>query len=84
MTSADWDAPEGRLLVLRRALPDPAQPGRVDVTLLLCNAAAEPRPCVLPAPTLAWTLALDSARPRRRPRLAMGAKRSWARAPCCC
>ncbi|AUL15502.1 glycogen debranching enzyme [Bordetella bronchiseptica] len=63
MTPADWDAPEGRLLVLRRALPDPAQPGRVDVTLLLCNAAAEPRPCVLPPPTLAWTLALDSASP---------------------
>ena len=61
MTQDDWDYPQGRLLVLRRA----QAAERVEVTLLLVNGDAADREFVLPQPALAWRLRLDSAAPDR-------------------
>jgi isoamylase len=64
MTEADWSFAEGRLLALRRCVPD--EDGTLDCTLVLVNGSDEDRSFKLPAPALHWHVALDSAEPGRR------------------
>ncbi|MBI0435153.1 glycogen debranching protein GlgX [Roseomonas sp. KE0001] len=58
----DWHDAEARLLALRRATAGGAS-DQVEVTLLLVNGTAAAHRFRLPEPALAWSLALDSARP---------------------
>ena len=58
-----WAFTEGRLLTCRRVCP--FSEGGVEATLLLFNGTSQTHDFVLPAPTVAWTFAIDSARPER-------------------
>jgi glycogen operon protein len=61
MHEDDWNDAEGRLLMLRRALPKGRR--HVDVTLLLVNGTGEPHGFTLPGPKLPWRLRIDSGHP---------------------
>ncbi|WP_375381259.1 glycogen debranching protein GlgX [uncultured Sphingomonas sp.] len=61
LSAEDWNNPEGRALVMRRALK--LDDGTVEVISLLLNAAPDPIVFHLPAPGKDRTLLLDSARP---------------------
>ena len=67
LTPDDWQNPEGRALVLRRAWQEPARKGHpappVEVTLMLINGARDPLHFVLPEPDLRWHCLIDSAEP---------------------
>ncbi|HUR41052.1 MAG TPA: glycogen debranching protein GlgX [Verrucomicrobiae bacterium] len=63
MTSADWEFAGGQLLTVRRAVRRPD--GGTDIVAILFNASGEDREFTLPAPTLEWSLQLDSAQPDR-------------------
>ena len=61
LSAEDWNNPEGRALVMRRALK--LDDGTVEVISLLLNAAPDPITFHLPAPGDDRTLLLDSTRP---------------------
>ncbi len=61
LSAEDWNNPEGRALVMRRALK--LDDGTVEVISLLLNAAPDPIVFQLPAPGRDRKLLLDSARP---------------------
>ena len=61
LSAEDWNNPEGRALVMRRALK--LDDGTVEVISLLLNAAPDPISFHLPAPGKDRLLLLDSARP---------------------
>ena len=63
MSEEAWKFTEGRLLVCRRICP--CQDGALEATLLLLNGASSTHAFTLPAPSVAWTLAIDSASPER-------------------
>ena len=63
MSDEAWQFTEGRLLACRRVCP--CSDGALEATLLLLNGSSDPHPFVLPAPAIAWTLAIDSAAPER-------------------
>jgi glycogen operon protein len=62
----DWDNPIEKTLIMRRALR--REDGRVEVLLLLLNAAEFPLEFTLPQPALSWRLVLDSADPEAEAR----------------
>jgi glycogen operon protein len=55
----DWQDAERRTLAVRRAARVDA--ARVEISLLLLNAGAEPQRFILPPPALAWRLRVDTA-----------------------
>ena len=55
----DWDNPIEKTLIMRRALR--RDDGRIEVVMLLLNAAETPLDFTLPDPALPWRLLLDSA-----------------------
>jgi isoamylase len=61
LSDEDWQNPEGRALVMRRArrLPD----GRIEALTMLLNGSENAQRFELPAPQVARTLLIDSARP---------------------
>jgi isoamylase len=59
MAVEHWQDPDGARVALRRAAR--RDDGRLEVTLLLINRAAQPHRFTLPAPPLPWRLRLDSA-----------------------
>jgi glycogen operon protein len=61
LTPDAWNDPEGRVLAVRRASPHERDPSRIDVTLLILNAGAQPVRCALPSPQLNWSVLVDSA-----------------------
>ena len=63
MTDEAWQFTEGRLLVCRRVCRH--ETTGLESTLLLLNGASATHDFTLPAPALAWTLAIDSADPAR-------------------
>jgi glycogen operon protein len=63
MTEKAWQFAEGRLLVCRRVCKH--ETAGLEATLLLLNGASARHGFTLPAPALAWTLAIDSADPAR-------------------
>ena len=63
MTDEAWQFTEGRLLVCRRVCKH--EDTGLESTLLLLNGASATHGFTLPAPALAWTLAIDSADPAR-------------------
>ena len=63
MTEAAWRFAEGRLLACRRICA--GKDGQLDATLLLLNGASARHEFSLPGPTIAWRMAIDSARPDR-------------------
>jgi isoamylase len=69
LTPEDWQNPEARALVLRRARKTPDTAGAsadsavaLEVTLLLINGDMNPLKFTLPQPALAWHCLIDSAR----------------------
>ena len=58
-----WAFTEGRLLSCRRVCP--FSEGGLEATLLLFNGTSQTHEFALPAPTVAWTFVIDSARPER-------------------
>ena len=62
MRSEDWQASEGRLLCLRRAVR--LDDARAEITLLLTNNTAEAHAFQLPDPPFDWWLRLDSDDPQ--------------------
>lgn len=61
MSDEDWDFADGRLLMLRRALPRTT--GHPDVSLLLINGTTDTHTFTMPAPTLRWRIRIDTGRP---------------------
>ncbi len=59
----DWNNPEGRALVMRRALR--TEDGRVETVTLLLNGSADALPFHLPEPQGERTVLIDSARPEQ-------------------
>ena len=65
----DWQNPEGRALVMRRALrregedKEGGAEAQAEITLLFLNGDQNPIPCKVPAPAAGWHCLLDSARP---------------------
>lgn len=57
----DWDNPIEKTLIMRRAMR--CDDGRVEVLLLLLNAAEMPLEFTFPKPDFAWKLLIDSADP---------------------
>ncbi|WP_254606567.1 glycogen debranching protein GlgX [Sphingomonas bacterium] len=64
LSAQDWNNPDGRALVMRRALK--LADGTVEVISLLLNAASDPLTFTLPAPGEHRRLLADSARPEVR------------------
>ncbi|MBY9065161.1 glycogen debranching protein GlgX [Sphingomonas yunnanensis] len=63
MTPEDWDNPEGRALMMRRATR--TEDGEVEAVSLLLNASADPITFQLPAPQVQRVVLLDSAKPEQ-------------------
>ncbi len=61
LSPEDWDNPEGRALMMRRAVHD--EEGNIEVVSLLLNAAGDPVTFNLPAPHAGRTVLIDSAKP---------------------
>ncbi|MEO7072893.1 MAG: glycogen debranching protein GlgX [Rhodanobacter sp.] len=61
MRVEDWDFADGRLLMLRRALPQPA--AQPDVSLLLVNGTEDVHSFTMPAPVMRWRVLVDSTNP---------------------
>ncbi len=70
----DWQNPQGRALVMRRACRgesrdgaedrgDPQQDEQTEITLLFVNGDQNPITCQVPPPAADWHCLLDSARP---------------------
>lgn len=68
LSPSDWQNPESRVLVLRRAKV--LESGRIEVTALMLNADAQAREFRLPG-NYRWTIILDSAKPDQRAREAI-------------
>ncbi|GIK96900.1 MAG: glycogen operon protein GlgX homolog [Alphaproteobacteria bacterium] len=66
MEPEDWDHPEMRSLVMRRA--GLREDGSIEVIALLLNASAEALQFRLPPPALVWRVLIDSADPDGLPR----------------
>jgi len=60
LSKEDWDNPEGRALILRRA--EKLASGAIEVTALMLNAAANPLPFKLPG-AYPWRVLIDSGNP---------------------
>lgn len=65
LTPEDWDNPEGRALVMRRATL--LEDGRVEALTLLLNGSEDAIDFTLPAPSAPRQVLLDSAQPEREP-----------------
>ncbi|MEO8937601.1 MAG: glycogen debranching protein GlgX [Burkholderiaceae bacterium] len=63
MSDEAWTFTEGRLLACRRVCP--CDDGELEATLLLFNGTSATHAFTLPSPAIAWTLAIDSAKPLR-------------------
>lgn len=63
LSPEDWDNPEGRALMMRRATA--TDDGRVEAISLLLNASADPITFTLPPPHAARTVLIDSAKPEQ-------------------
>ena len=63
MQPGQWEDPERRRLMLRRAAPD--ERGGIEASRLLLNGASEDCTFKLPETTLDWVLALDSSDPEK-------------------
>ncbi|MBM7405416.1 MULTISPECIES: glycogen debranching protein GlgX [Sphingomonas] len=61
LSSDDWNNPEGRALVMRRARQ--LEDGRIEGMTLLLNASGDAITFTLPAPDVSRTVLVDSARP---------------------
>lgn len=61
LSSDDWNNPEGRALVMRRARQ--LEDGRIEGMTLLLNASGDAITFTLPAPDVPRTVLVDSARP---------------------
>ncbi|RDE04753.1 glycogen debranching protein GlgX [Sphingomonas aracearum] len=61
LSPEDWDNPEGRALVMRRARQ--LEDGSVEAITLLLNASGDAITFTLPAPDVPRTVLVDSARP---------------------
>jgi glycogen operon protein len=60
----DWQNPEGRALVMRRARrPEDKEGAEAEVTLLFINGDLNPITCQVPAPAADWHCLLNSATP---------------------
>ena len=67
MRVADWDFADGRLLMVRRALPRTT--GHPHVSLLLINGTNDAHTFSMPAPMLRWRVRIDTAQPQAPERL---------------
>jgi glycogen operon protein len=65
LSREDWDNPEGRALVMRRA--SLREDGRVEALTLLLNASEDAIDFTLPAPSAPRQVLIDSAQPEREP-----------------
>jgi len=66
LSSEDWDNPEGRSLVMRRA--SKLESGEIEVLTLILNASADPITFELPPPrNVVRTVLIDSAKPDEAP-----------------
>ena len=65
MTQEAWGFTEGRLLACRRICTRATAADGLEATLLLFNGASEIHAFTLPAPAIAWRVAVDSADPDR-------------------
>lgn len=63
LSPEDWDNPEGRALMMRRALRN--EKGEIEAISLLLNASADPITFKLPPPHSARRVLIDSARPEQ-------------------
>ncbi|MEC3909197.1 glycogen debranching protein GlgX [Sphingobium sp. CR2-8] len=65
LSDEDWNNPDGRALLMRRAVQ--LDDGRVEALSLLLNAGDAPIDFTLPAPSAAREVLIDSAQPDRDP-----------------
>ena len=63
LSPEDWDNPEGRALMMRRAAA--TEDGGVEAVSLLLNASPDPIAFTLPAPHAARVVLIDSAKPEQ-------------------
>ena len=63
LSPEDWDNPEGRALMMRRA--SPTEDGGVEAVSLLLNASPDPITFTLPPPHASRTVLIDSAKPEQ-------------------
>lgn len=61
MSAEDWDNPDGRALMMRRAIR--TDDGQVEAVSLLLNASGDPVTFMLPPPHASRTVLIDSAHP---------------------
>lgn len=65
LSTDDWNNPEGRALILRRAAI--GADGEINLILLMMNGASVPLSFALPQPGTDWRLQLDTFRPELTP-----------------
>ena len=70
MSGEDWDFADGRLLMLRRALPQTS--AQSAVSLLLINGTGDAHTFTMPAPTMSWRVRIDTAQPDAPERVLAG------------